>query len=144
METAAIDAIDREILAALGDNARMSFRAIGGRVGLSANAAAERVRRLERTGVVTGYRAVVDPSAGGKHLTALIDVRLEEPGRADEVEAMARSMGSVIEGAHVTGRFDYQFKVACANAAELDEILRSLKQGGAVVESDTRLVLRPL
>lgn len=144
MNVSAMDAIDREILGVLRENARASFREIGERVGLSANAAAERVRRLERSGVISGYKAIVDPAAGGPKLTALIDVRLADPSHAEALEKLVGEIDAVVEGSHVTGRFDYQFRVACRDAAELDLTIRRMKSGGAVVESDTRLVLRSL
>ena len=60
-----LDDIDHDILAVLARDGRIGWQALGPRVGLSANAAAERVRRLERAGVITGYTVRVDPIALG-------------------------------------------------------------------------------
>ena len=55
-------------------DARLSYRDLGARVGLSANAAADRVRRLRRDGMITGFTATIDPGAAGRRLHALIEV----------------------------------------------------------------------
>jgi len=120
----------------------MSYRELGERVSLSANAAAERVRRLRETGVIAGFRAVVDPAASGRRLVALIDVRLAGPAESARFERLIDSLEGVTDAAHVTGRFDYQARVACRDAADLDKMIRTLKTEGGVVETDTRIALR--
>jgi Lrp/AsnC family leucine-responsive transcriptional regulator len=136
--------IDREILAALVRNARLSYRELGELVSLSANATAECVRRLREAGVIAGFRAVINPSAAGRNLVSLIDVRLNGPGDAERFERLAESLDSITDAAHVTGRFDYQLRVTCRDAAELDALIRTLKTKGGVAESDTRIILRTL
>jgi Lrp/AsnC family transcriptional regulator, leucine-responsive regulatory protein len=137
-----MDAVDREILGALVRNARVSYRELGDRVSLSANATAERVRRLRESGVIAGFRAIVDPAAAGRTLVALIDIRLDGPGEAGRFERMVESLEEITDAAHLTGRFDYQLRVACHDTGGLDNLIRTLKTKGGVVETDTRLVLR--
>ncbi|HMS60869.1 MAG TPA: Lrp/AsnC family transcriptional regulator [Solirubrobacteraceae bacterium] len=137
-----IDDLDREIIGLLRRNARASWRELGDAVGLSANATAERVRRLERAGVISGYTALLDPAASGRRLVALVDVRLSSPGAADRFEALIGRLDEVTDAAHVTGRSDYHLRVACADPAELDALIRLLKTEGGVAETDTRIALR--
>jgi Lrp/AsnC family transcriptional regulator, leucine-responsive regulatory protein len=137
-----MDAIDREILSALMEDARLSYRELGERVSLSANATAERVRRLRETGVIAGFRAVVDPVAAGRTLVALMDIRLDGPHQTERFERLIESLEEVTDAAHVTGRFDYQIRVACHDPADLDRLIRLLKTKGGVVETDTRIALR--
>jgi Lrp/AsnC family transcriptional regulator, leucine-responsive regulatory protein len=137
-----MDDTDREILGELMRNGRISFRDLGAAVGLSANAAADRVRRLRRDGVITGFTATVDPGAAGRRLVALIDVRLAAAGTNEEFEAETAKLEPVTDAVHVTGRFDYQLRVACRDTAELDRLLRHLKRDGGVTETETRVVLR--
>jgi Lrp/AsnC family leucine-responsive transcriptional regulator len=137
-----MDAVDREILVALTENARLSFRELGERVSLSANATAERVRRLQERGVITGFTTILDPAAAGRNLVALIDIRLSGSGYAERFERLVASMESITEATHVTGRFDYQLRVVCRDTTELDALIRALKTRGGVVETDTRLGLR--
>ena len=139
-----MDAIDREILIALMENARASYRELGERVALSANATAERVRRLQDAGVIRGFTTIVDPAAAGRTLSALMDVRLRGPQEADGFERLVRTLEPVTEVTHVTGRFDYQVRVECRDTTELDSLLRTLKSKGGVAETDTRLGLRTI
>ena len=141
-ETSGLDTIDHQILGALVQNARLSYRELGERVSLSANAAAERVRRLRERGVIAGFQAVIDPSASGRTLVALIDVRLDGPTESQRFERLIESLDEVTDAAHVTGRFDYQLRVACHGAGDLDQLIRTLKTKGGVIETDTRLSLR--
>src|SRR3954469_18796789 len=69
-----MDDIDRRIVALLRENARRSFKDIGGHVGLSAPAVKRRVDRLEADGVIRGYTAMVDPRAFGWHAEAFVDL----------------------------------------------------------------------
>jgi Lrp/AsnC family leucine-responsive transcriptional regulator len=142
VETTALDGVDREILGALVRNARLSYRELGERVSLSANATAERVRRMRENGVIAGYTAIVDPASSGRTLVALIDIRLEGPAQAERFEHLIESLEEVTDAAHVTGRYDYQLRVACRDVGELDALIRTLKTAGGVLESDTRLALR--
>ncbi len=120
----------------------MSFRELGEHVALSANAAAERVRRLQERGVITGFTTVLDPAATGRRLVALVDVRLSAPDVSDGFERLAAALEQITDCAHVTGRFDYALRVVTADPAELDTLIRTLKTKGGVVETDTRIALR--
>jgi Lrp/AsnC family transcriptional regulator, leucine-responsive regulatory protein len=142
VETTALDHIDREILGHLMRNARMSFRELGECVSLSANATAERVRRLENRGVIAGYRAILDPAAAGRRLVALIDVRLTGPSARERFERLIDSLDEITDAAHVTGRFDYQLRAVCEDVDRLDALLGRLKTEGGVAATDTRLALR--
>ena len=75
-EITTIDAVDREILRILQDDGRISWQLLGERVHLSANAVAERVRRLTRNGVIRGFRAEINQAALGRTLEAVIDARM--------------------------------------------------------------------
>ena len=142
VQSAALDDIDFRIINALVRNGRTPFASLGAEVGLSPHGAADRVRRLEGAGIITGFTATVDPGAAGRGLVALIDVRLAAAGTNEAFEAAAGKLEPVTDAVHVTGRFDYQLRVACRDTAELDRLLRHLKRDGGVSETDTRVVLR--
>ena len=137
-----MDAIDRRIINVLRENARASWRTIGAEVGLSANAAADRVRALTRRGVLRRFTVEVDPAADGRAVAALVDVRLAPGVDSDAFARFAAGLEDVDEVLHVTGRFDYHLRVATADTRELDRLLRRLKREGRVAESETRVVLR--
>jgi Lrp/AsnC family leucine-responsive transcriptional regulator len=111
-------------------------------VGLSANAAADRVRRLRRTGAIRGFTAVLDPAAAGRAVEALVDVRLDRGVDSDAFALAAAKLDTVLVAQHVTGRFDWHLRLACRDTAELDRALRTLKRELGASETETRIVLR--
>lgn len=139
-----MDQIDAKIAAILRNDARISYKDLSERVHLSANAVAERMRRLEASGIITGYHARLDPQALDLSLQAVIDVKLL-PGVAAEVfEATLHTIPGVIEAVLMTGSFDYMVRVACANQEALVRLNENLRARGGVQETNMRLMLRTL
>jgi Lrp/AsnC family leucine-responsive transcriptional regulator len=136
------DAIDFKILNALTQNGRISFSELGALVGLSPHGAADRVRRLERDGVITGYSAQLDLPKVGRGLDAFVDVRLLATTDPETFETFCSSLPAVRELAFVTGRFDYHVRVACEGADDLDQTVRALRRQGGASHTETRIVLR--
>ncbi len=136
-----MDAIDRDILAALRRDARLSFRDLGEAVGLSANAAAERVRRLVASGTIRRFRAELDPRAHGLRLAAFVDLRLAGGTAADAFEASLETVPGVVWAALTTGSFDYTLRVAVADEAALVVLIEALRARGAS-ETYSRIILR--
>lgn len=139
-----MDAIDNIILGILRDQARISFSELGRQVELSTNAAAARVRRLEATGVILGYRAVlasdaIDPVSG---LESFIDVRLHADTDSSTFLAWATAEPVIRDAVHVTGPYDYLLHVVIPNTKALDGLLRRLKSEAGAIQTQTRLALR--
>ncbi|NNG02835.1 MAG: Lrp/AsnC family transcriptional regulator [Inquilinus sp.] len=122
---AGLDAIDRRLLAAVERDARASYAALGRRVGLSAPAVAERLRRLEAAGIVIGYRARLDRARLGRGLTAFIRLKLASRDHAP-IDALARDLPEILEAHQVTGEESYILKVAVASVADLDRLMLRL------------------
>lgn len=137
-----MDAIDDRILGMLATNGRASFAAIGEEVGLSPHGAADRVRRLERDGVIAGYAARIDPAGVGRSLDAFIDVRLLPTTDSEEFERRVARLDSVREVAFLTGRFDFQLRVACRDADDLNDTVRAIRREAGAAGTETRIVLR--
>jgi Lrp/AsnC family transcriptional regulator, leucine-responsive regulatory protein len=137
-----MDEIDDRILGILATNGRASFAAIGEQVGLSPHGAADRVRRLERDGVITGYSARIDPAGVGRSLDAFIDVRLLPTTDSEEFEQRVARLDSVREVAFLTGRFDFQLRVACRDADDLNDTVRAIRRDAGAAGTETRIVLR--
>jgi Lrp/AsnC family transcriptional regulator, leucine-responsive regulatory protein len=137
-----MDAIDNEILRLIRADGRISWRDLGAAVGLSANAAADRVRRLRRAGVVTGFAALVDPAAGGRRLEALVGVTLAPGTDSDDFAIAAAKLEPVTEVLHLAGAPDYQLRVSCHDTAELDALLRTLRLRLGAADTETKIVLR--
>lgn len=137
-----MDEIDAQILSLLRANGRASFASIGERVGLSPHGTADRVRRLERDGVITGFTVKVDPGRVGRAVDALVDVRLLPSTDPDRFERLISDLPAVTELVFLTGRFDYQLRVACRDTEDLDQTVRAVRRDGGVAATETRIVMR--
>jgi Lrp/AsnC family transcriptional regulator, leucine-responsive regulatory protein len=137
-----MDDIDAQIISLLRANGRSSFASIGEQVGLSPHGTADRVRRLERDGVILGYTASVDAGLVGRPLDALVDIRLLPSTDPDRFEHLAGRLPAITELIFLTGRYDYQLRVACRDAEDLDQTVRSLRRDGGVATTETRIVMR--
>jgi len=110
-----LDDIDRRILAILQRDGRITNQALAERIALSPRACLDRVRRLERSGSIAGYMAVVDPRANGSLLTIVVEVTLKDQTRATHhrFEQRMRAADEVVECFLVSGPCDYVLRLAC-------------------------------
>ncbi|ASO19577.1 Lrp/AsnC family leucine-responsive transcriptional regulator [Actinoalloteichus hoggarensis] len=139
-----MDEINRAILREVQRDPRISYSSLGAAVGLSANAAGERLRRLTARGVVR-LKVLVDPAATGQEvLQVLIDLRLRPEQDNARFEATVASFADIVEVHHVTGEFDYVVRAEPPDVAALDRLLRDLKERAGVAATSTRLILRPM
>lgn len=129
-----MDQFDEKILRELSRDGRMTHTELGKRVGLSASAIMRRVQDLEQKGVITGYRAVIDPVKIGNSFVALIGVGLKDHTKASQ-EAFERSITAareVKECHNVTGTIEYMLRVEVADLADYKrfhtDVLGSLPQ----------------
>jgi Lrp/AsnC family leucine-responsive transcriptional regulator len=136
-----LDPIDREILSRLRDDGREAYRRLGAAVGLSANAVADRVRRMQRDGVIAGFTVITNPTALAETLEAIIDVRLAPEQDDSGFEAAIAALPAVLEDIHLTGATDHQLRVACRDIPDLNHLLRTLKQRCGARHTDTRVIL---
>jgi len=118
----AISDTDRRIIAELVENGRLSFAELGRRVNLSPPAVAERVQRLERSGVIAGYRAEIDPKALGYPLTAIIRVK-PAPGQLARIPVLAAEIPQVGECHRITGEDCFYLTLHLRSIDELSETL---------------------
>ena len=118
------------------------FTDLGAAVHLSANAAADRVRRLLENGTIVGIHAVVDPAALGLTLEAQIDDKLRPTTSADDFERAIRDVPQVLTATLVTGSFDYALRVACSDRADLAAVAETIRNRGGAQETYSRVILR--
>jgi Lrp/AsnC family leucine-responsive transcriptional regulator len=120
--TSTFDATDARLLDELQANARLSNAELGRRVSLSAPAVAERLRRLERDGVIGGYHAEVDPKALGYTLGAIMRIRPSARQLA-KVAELARETPEVVECHRITGEDCFYMKLHLRDIGHLEEVL---------------------
>src|SRR5213592_295223 len=117
-----LDAVDEKVVGELLDDGRLPIAELGRRVNLSSPAVAERMRRLERTGVVTGYRAQVDPRALGYELLAIVRVK-PAPRQLPKIPELAAEIPQVVECHRITGEDCFYLKVYLRSIDELSGLL---------------------
>jgi Lrp/AsnC family transcriptional regulator, leucine-responsive regulatory protein len=117
-----IDEANLRLLVELQQDARLSFAELGRRVGLSSPAVAERVARLEESGVIRGYRADVDPRAFGLTLGVVIRIR-PAPREIHKVAELAQRTPEVVECHRITGEDCYFMKAYVRDVEHLEEVI---------------------
>lgn len=122
-----IDDIDRAIVAALAEDARLSLKVLSARVGLTSPSTAERLKRLEERGVIQGYGARVNLSALGYTLQALVRVR-PLPGLLQKVDKYIQAIPECIECDKVTGEDCFVMRLVVKDIAQLDTLLDGLAE----------------
>ncbi|MBK6513355.1 MAG: Lrp/AsnC family transcriptional regulator [Polyangiaceae bacterium] len=142
--TETLDAIDRKILSLLQDNGRMTNAALAEAVGLTPTPMLQRIRKLEQSGVITGYMAMVDPSKVGRAVLAFIHVTLRSHGvpvHQRFLELVAR-LPEVLECHHIAGEEDFLLKIAVRDIAEVETfLLRRLGATDVIGRVKTTFVL---
>jgi Lrp/AsnC family leucine-responsive transcriptional regulator len=121
-EAKLLDDVNLRLLEELAANGRLGMAALGRRVGLSAPAVAERVQRLERAGVITGYHAEIDPRAVGFPVAAVVRIR-PLPGQLQRIPDAARGTPEVAECYRITGEDCYLLRLHLRSLDDLEEIL---------------------
>lgn len=125
MPGSALDRTDRALLAALQKNARISNKELAALVGLAPSTCLERVRALRARGVITGYRAEVDPAALGRPIQAMIGVRVRQHSRAlvDGFRDFALAQPETMSVYNVSGAEDFLLHVAVESTDALRDLL---------------------
>jgi len=136
-----VDDTDRRLLAALVRDARTSYADLARQVGLSAQSVHERVRKLEREGVLRGSIADVDPRAVGLGVSALVGLHQREGVDADEIVSALRDVPEVEDCWFVAGDEAFVLKVRVADLDDLDRTLRVLRHVPGVTRTRTTVVL---
>ncbi len=135
-----MDQTDRDILSELARDARISYKDLAERVSLSANAVAERVRRLQERGVIRQFTAEIDPAAFGLTLHALIEVKMESTTTAEQFEARAAATPGVVRAFVTTGRYDWVLEVIARDQQDLQRIIEALRAGGLSRDTYSRII----
>jgi Lrp/AsnC family leucine-responsive transcriptional regulator len=135
--SAVLDERDLEIVAALQEDARATYADVGQRVGLSASSVHDRVRKLEQAGVIRGYRAIVDPAALGLLITALVAATPLDPQQPDDLPDRLADFPEVEDCLSVAGEANYILKVRTRTTADLEDLIRRLREKAGVATRTT-------
>ena len=137
-----LDELDRQIIDALRDDARLSARAIGRRLGVAAGTVGQRVSRLEQSGVIRGYTAIVEPASMGRPLGFVVGLQIAQGTPLDGILAELMAIPEIDEVLVVTGRWDLMVIGRVADPAQLNELLtKGLWQSPSFRHSETMVVV---
>src|SRR5574344_1572120 len=129
-----MDVTDYRIIAILQEEGRISMKDLGKIVGLTSPAVSERVKRLEESGVIEGYKAIVNPDSLGRVIKAFIHISLP----SDKYESFldtARNDSRIVECHHITGDDCSLLKVIVKDMYELESVIDSIKTIGSTKTS---------
>jgi len=136
-----LDAIDFHILGLLQRNCKLSWGKIGEEVGLSAPSVIERVKKLEESGIISSYQAILNGRTLGLDVTAFIGVLIAQPASIQAVEQRVSELEDVLESHHVTGDYTLLVKVKTQNTQTLEEVIRQIRSIDGVARTVTMVVL---
>ena len=142
-----LDDVDRALLHDLQQDARLSNAELARRVNLSAPGLQKRLRKLEESGVITHYVALIDREALGYDMLCFIQVTLQrhEPEAIRRFRSLVQAMPEVLECHHITGEYDYLLKVVVQNRKHLEQfILEALMPVPGMDKIRTSLVLNEI
>lgn len=135
--------LDRQIVRLLAQDGRRSFTDLARDTGLSVSAVHQRVRRLEKRGVLRGYHASVDPDTVGLGLTAFVSIKPIDPAAPDDAPDRLAHLAA-IEACHsVAGEESYILKVRVASAADLEALLQEIRAAANVATRTTVVLSTP-
>ncbi len=136
-----MDLIDIKILNCLRKNSRLGASAIGEKVNMSVSAVIERIRKMERSGVIQQYSVLLDPAKIGMNLSAFVEVNLDHPKFNDSFCEGVKKNPKIVECHYVTGEFDFLLKVVTSTPQSLERVLHELKCIPGVSSTKTLVVL---
>jgi Lrp/AsnC family transcriptional regulator, leucine-responsive regulatory protein len=140
---AVLDERDLDILEVLQADARATYADVASKVGLSSSAVHDRVRKLEQSGVIRSYRAVVDPDAVGLHVTALISALPLDPQQPDDLPERVAEFDEVQDCYSVAGEANYVLKVRTRSTVALEDLIRRLREKAGVATRTTIVLSTP-
>ena len=135
-----LDDTDRAIIKCLESDARMSLRSVAGEVGVSLGTVSNRLRRLENSGVVTGYTVQLDAEKVGWGLTVVVGLRIEK-GRLLELQRKIAEDHRVLGVYDVTGDFDSMVVARAVDRGDLDDLSKTVLSLEGITRSVTHFVL---
>ncbi|MCW5771800.1 MAG: Lrp/AsnC family transcriptional regulator [Rhodospirillaceae bacterium] len=137
-----MDAIDRKILDYVQERGRDTYAEIGAAVGLSVSAINERLKKLERAGVIRHWGAMVEPKAVGRGVLAFMLLLIDRPENEKRLVEAICALPQVLECHHVTGDWSYLIKLRLGDVSEIETVLAdTIKQNPGAIRTHTVLAL---
>ncbi len=139
-----IDVIDATILEVLQENASISYSELSKRINHSLSAVSDRLKKMESSGLISQYTAILDPAALDRELKAYMMINVDNSGSVEELTKVIESSDEILEANFVAGDFDYILKIATKNTATLAELVNRIKAVRSVQRTETTIMLTEL
>ncbi|MBQ1856168.1 MAG: Lrp/AsnC family transcriptional regulator [Anaerovibrio sp.] len=136
-----MDDIDKKILKRLQENARVTISVLSSEISLSMPAISERLKKLEASGVIKQYTAILNPELVDKQLMALVYLSFDNPSHGDSFKNFVVGESDIKECFYITGDFDYSLKIITQNTTTLENLLTRIKEQTGVIKTQTIVVL---
>lgn len=136
-----MDSTDRQILDLLRTNARLSYAELGRQIGLSPPAVHDRVSKLESTGVILGYRTLVEPETIGLGVTALVGIVQTDSSEADDIAAELTKLPEVESCYYLAGQESFLCKVRVGTIGQLETLIGRLNRVPGVARTHSTIAL---
>ena len=126
-----MDIIDKMIINMLQENARVTISEMSKKISVSLPAISDRVKKLEASGIIKQYTAIINPAHMNKNIEALIMLRFDSIQQEEEFKAYANTEVDIQGGVMISGIFNYCIKVFTENTESLDSLVERIKEKGA-------------
>jgi Lrp/AsnC family leucine-responsive transcriptional regulator len=138
-----MDEIDKSILKNILNNARMPLSELSRRINLSLPATSERLRKLERSGLIKSYATLLDPEKTGRAFSCFCLIKLKEHAASDAKALIdfAAQEGDIIECHHITGEYNYLLKILTHSPKDMESLIKRMQVEINVSNTDTIIVL---
>jgi Lrp/AsnC family leucine-responsive transcriptional regulator len=141
LTSSSIDFVDRKILGALLSKGRSTFAELAAQAGLTAPTVHDRVKKLERCGIIKGYTATVNPAMLGYDIIAMVSITTSAAVPAREYEARLAEISEIQECMSVAGEDTYMTRVMTKNSRTLEQLLQRIRAIPGTVSTKTAVVL---
>jgi Lrp/AsnC family transcriptional regulator, leucine-responsive regulatory protein len=136
-----MDELDIDILRLLKENAKIPASEISNHINLSVSAVGERLKKLEKSGVIKQYTTILNPNVLKKDLTALMFISLERPQVSEEFLKYVQLEEEIMDCYYLAGDYDYMIKIATENTRSLERLLNRIKSISGIIKTNTIVVL---
>lgn len=136
-----MDSIDVKILEVLQENSRISISELSKKVNLSLSAVSERIKKLESSGTIEQYTAIIDAEAMNKSLSVLMMISIDNSDAEQKFYRLVQEDGEILECHHITGDYDWIIKIVTESTATLETLMTRIKSIDGVRGTQTIVFL---
>ena len=137
-----MDKLDYQIISELRKNARQTASDISKTIHLSVSTVIERIKKMEKNGLIEGYTTIINDAKAGNDITVMMEVSMDHPRYNDAFIAAVREMPNIIECYYMTGEFDFVLKICCRSSEHLEQIHNRIKDCEGVRLTRSHYILR--